>query len=68
VLLPGEVEEAAAERAEREGVRLPGPVAADLDRLATELDLPTRLRTPGTETSRRPSPGTSVSSARPAPC
>jgi LDH2 family malate/lactate/ureidoglycolate dehydrogenase len=40
VLLPGEVEEAAAERAEREGVRLPAPVAADLDELAGELGVP----------------------------
>jgi LDH2 family malate/lactate/ureidoglycolate dehydrogenase len=43
VLLPGEVEEAAAGRAEREGVRLPGPVAADLDELAGELGVPARL-------------------------
>jgi LDH2 family malate/lactate/ureidoglycolate dehydrogenase len=43
VLLPGEVEEAAAERAEREGVRLLGPVAADLDELASELGVPARL-------------------------
>jgi ureidoglycolate dehydrogenase (NAD+) len=43
VLLPGEVEEAAAARAERGGVRLPGPVAADLDELASELGLPARL-------------------------
>jgi LDH2 family malate/lactate/ureidoglycolate dehydrogenase len=43
VLLPGEVEEAAAEQAQRDGVRLPGPVAADLDGLAGELGLPARL-------------------------
>jgi LDH2 family malate/lactate/ureidoglycolate dehydrogenase len=41
VLLPGEVEEAAADRAEREGVRLPAPVAADLDELASELGVRT---------------------------
>jgi LDH2 family malate/lactate/ureidoglycolate dehydrogenase len=43
VLLPGEVEETAARRAEREGVRLPGPVAADLEELAEELGVPARL-------------------------
>jgi LDH2 family malate/lactate/ureidoglycolate dehydrogenase len=50
VLLPGEVEEAAADRAEREGVRLPAPVAVDLDELASELGLPARL-----PVSRQPS-------------
>jgi LDH2 family malate/lactate/ureidoglycolate dehydrogenase len=43
VLLPGEVEEAAAERAQRDGVPLPRPVAADLDELAGELGVPSRL-------------------------
>jgi ureidoglycolate dehydrogenase (NAD+) len=45
VLLPGEVEEAAADRAEREGVRLPAPVAADLDKLAAELGVPALVGT-----------------------
>jgi LDH2 family malate/lactate/ureidoglycolate dehydrogenase len=40
VLVPGEVEEAARRRAERDGVALPAAVLADLRRLATELEVP----------------------------
>lgn len=43
VLLPGDVEETARAAAERDGVRLPRPVAADLDGLARELGVATRL-------------------------
>jgi LDH2 family malate/lactate/ureidoglycolate dehydrogenase len=43
VLLPGEVEEIARARAEREGVVLAEVVAADLDRLAGEFGLARRL-------------------------
>jgi ureidoglycolate dehydrogenase (NAD+) len=43
VLLPGEVEAAVAERAEREGIRLATPVASDLDQLAIELGVPAGL-------------------------
>jgi ureidoglycolate dehydrogenase (NAD+) len=51
VLLPGELEERAAQRAERDGVRLPGPVAADLDELAAELGIASRLPVSRAETS-----------------
>jgi LDH2 family malate/lactate/ureidoglycolate dehydrogenase len=43
VLLPGELEEQARSRAEREGVLLAEAVAADLDRLADEFGLTRRL-------------------------
>jgi LDH2 family malate/lactate/ureidoglycolate dehydrogenase len=43
VLLPGELEEEARARAERDGVLLAAAVAADLDRLADESGLPLRL-------------------------
>lgn len=43
VLLPGEVEERARARAERDGVLLSAEVAADLDRLAEELGASSRI-------------------------
>lgn len=58
VLLPGEVEERARARAERDGVLLPGGVAADLDRLGEELGAASGL--PGT-----PDPATAQAGAGP---
>jgi LDH2 family malate/lactate/ureidoglycolate dehydrogenase len=51
VLLPGEIEEAALAAARRDGVRVPAAVIADLDDLAVELGVDSRLET------SRPSPG-----------
>jgi LDH2 family malate/lactate/ureidoglycolate dehydrogenase len=56
VLLPGEVEERARGRAERDGILLAAEVADDLDRLAAELGSDARLRT-ATTTPPSPDPG-----------